>query len=307
MSSPQEFEFGYYPYEIEITEGPITISTLPDLELARDDVENDPNVRGDWIYPGNNVTRFLGGGIRNDPYSARIFCLPKTHLIKHTSALDEEHVKFYIWVLSFFVGMRLTTEEAGFLDTTTIKPRKLTDFVISGSDLAPAIKLADAFWVTHNTNRRQAKRICAAIHALFMAQNPQHLQFESFIYYYTVLDACFAILRDIHNPVQHLSHAGRIEWMCQQFGISVPQWASVFSGSSGSASQVSVLRNDTLHEALYLNEPLGFKVQVGGTQNLSLEMCALTCRILAAILGVTDSRYLSSAVNTRQNCGLKLI
>ena len=307
MNSPLEFEFGYYPELIDITQGSITISTLPNLDKIREGIEKDPNVRKDWIYPGNAKTNMFGQGIITEPYSARVFGLPKTHLIKHTSAVDEEHVKYYIWALSFFLGMRLTTEEAGFLDATTIKPRKLTDFVVLGQDLAPVIKLVDKFWVTHEKDRRQAKRLCAAIHALFMTQNPQYLEFESFVHHYTVLDTCFAILRDIHNPVQRLSHAERINWMCQLLGILVPQWASIVSGSSGSASQISALRNDTIHEALYLDEPLGFKVHGGGAQNLNLEMWAFTCRILAAILGVQDNHYLGSAVNTRQNFGLKLI
>ena len=306
MNSPQEFEFGYFPDEIKITQGPITISTLPGLDNTKEDIRKDPDIRNDWIYPGNAETRLLGGGVRTEPYSVRVFGLPKTHLIKHVSAVDEEHVKFFVWALSFFVGMRLTTEEAGFLDATTIKSGKLTDFVITGSDLAPAIKLADRFWIGHQTDRQQAKRLCAAIHALFVTQNPQNLEFESFLYHYTALDACFAILRDEHNLQQNLPHARRIECMCQILGISVPQWALNVSSSSAWASQVSVLRNDTIHEALYSDEPLGFKVQGGGTQNLNLEMWALTCRILAAIFGVQDNRYLGSAVNTRQMHGMRL-
>ena len=307
MNSPQEFEFGYYPDPIEITKGQISISTLPNLKKTREDIEKDANVRDGWIYPGNAKTHlFPSGEIRIEPYSNRVFGLPKTHLIKHASAENEEHVKFYIWALSFFTGMRLTTTEAGFLDATPIKLGKLIDFVIRGSDLTPAIKLADGFWVTHKANHKQAKRLCAAIHALFMTQTPQHLQFERFVYHYTALDACFAILRDIHNPTQYPSHAERIQWMCQLFGILVPQWASNVSVSGRWASQVSALRNDTIHEALYLDEPLGFNVQGGGTQNLNLEMQALTCRILAAILGVRDTNYLGSKVNTRQMHGMRL-
>ena len=47
------------------------------------------------------------------PYSSRVFGLPHTHTIEHETAVDEEHIEFHVWALSFFLGMRLTTTEAG--------------------------------------------------------------------------------------------------------------------------------------------------------------------------------------------------
>ena len=70
---------------------------------------------------------------------------------------------------------------------------------------------------------------------------------------------------------------------------------------------MSVLRNDALHEALYVGEPLGFALHgAAAGENVTLEMTALVCRLLVALIGGQDSCYLASAVNTRQPHGLRL-
>ena len=52
---------------------------------------------------------------------------------------------------------------------------------------------------------------------------------------------------------------------------------------------------------------LGFAVLQSGTLgNLTLEMTALVCRLLVALIGGNDTSYLGSPVNTRQRCGLDL-
>ena len=52
---------------------------------------------------------------------------------------------------------------------------------------------------------------------------------------------------------------------------------------------MSALRNDALHEALFMNEPLGFAVLGGGIgENITLEMEALVCRLLVALIDGKD-------------------
>ena len=61
--------------------------------------------------------------------------------------------------------------------------------------------------------------------------------------------------------------------MCGELGATTPAWAR---SAGGGGSVVSALRNDALHKALFLNEPLGFAVHGGGTgENITLEMEAL--------------------------------
>ena len=134
--SEYEKKFGFYPYSLKIEEQGITISTLPDLKDKVSSVNSDGYVEKDWIYSSHQLERnFPSGRVRELPYPGRIFGLSKTHVIRHATAKSEEHIDFLVWALSFFVGMRLTTTEAGFCDATPIKPHKLVDFILHGNSL----------------------------------------------------------------------------------------------------------------------------------------------------------------------------
>ena len=88
----------------------------------------------DHVFPSSDASE--RGGVTSEPYSSRVFSLPKTHAIEHSSAEYSKQLIFHVWTLSFFKGMRLTTEAAGFLDSTVIKPGVLVDFVPVGQDRA---------------------------------------------------------------------------------------------------------------------------------------------------------------------------
>ena len=148
----------------------------------------------------------------------------------------------------------------------------------------------------------------AAVHALFLGQNPQNLKFERFLYFYMAIEACYALAEELAEgldpPPSRPTHTDRIKWMCNQFSIGTPAWAEA-SGKDKSA--VVVIRNNTLHEALFMDAPLGFAVhKEGSNQNLTLEMSALVCRLLVALIAGDGADYVQSPVNTRQIHGLDL-
>lgn len=252
-------------------------------------------------YPAGesrNVARVLARS------SGVLFRMPATHSIEHAAATGEDHLDFHVWSLSFFLGMRLSTTDAGFLDAASVKPGKLVDFVLLGPSLERAVALTEQFWTTNLGEPGNAKRFAAAIHALFLGQYRQALQFEEFIYLYTALDACYALTKAVKGLPGAPTHAERIEWTCDRLNVRTPRWATITRGRS---TVVSSLRNNTLHEALFVDEPLGFAVHGGGSgENLPLEMTALVCRFLVALIGGKDVRYLQSPVNTRQRQGLRL-
>ncbi len=89
----------------------------------------------------------MSGAVTEQPYSARVFGLPMTHVLEHQSADSDENVNFLIWCLGFLLGLRLTNTEAGFLDATPIKAGTLHDIVWFGKDSIPkALGFADQFW-----------------------------------------------------------------------------------------------------------------------------------------------------------------
>lgn len=297
-------EFGYFPQPLNLSSGAIRILTLPDLETTVADLKSSQEVEKDWIYAGPQLVHHLGVGVLQRPYSARVFGLPKTHAIVHSAAEGQDHLHFHLWALSFFTGTRLSSTDAGFVDATPIKRGKLVDFGIQDQGLLEALARADNFWIRHRSSPERARLFKAAVHALFLSQNPQLFQFEEFILLYTAIDACFALAKSIKSPTKKpSSHADRIKWMCCLFEMPIPPWADPALGT-----EVAILRNATMHEALFMGEPLGFAVHGTGTKvNITHEMRGLICRLIVALLGGENSEYVRTSVNTRQRQLLSFI
>lgn len=304
-------QFGYYPVKLDIVTAQFSLQTLPDFDKALSVVGGDPDIVKDWIYPGSQRTKdFMTGQVYEMPYPARVFGLPKTHQLTLQGSQNPDDLEFVVWCLSFFTGMRLTTTEAGFLDATPIKPGKLVDFVLSAGTLSNAVQLALDYLARERADPRASKRVSAVIHALFLAQFPRSLPFEQFQYLYMALDACFKLVdsKQPNTPKKpHVPHARRIEWLCTTLGLAVPPWADSALG----AADLATVRNDAIHEALFFDEPLGFAIQSGNapsvdTGTIMLQMQALICRLLVAILGKPKLGYVLSPVNTRQIHALEL-
>ncbi len=140
-------EFGFYPKQCDLTVGDVQISTLPDLELKRNRVLQCEWTRDHWTYaPLALATDIFSEQTTEIPYSARVFGLPKTHHLQHARPQGFDHCQFLMWCFAFFVGMRMTETEAGFLDATPVKPGSLCDFLISRTSLEKAVAASDSFY-----------------------------------------------------------------------------------------------------------------------------------------------------------------
>ena len=304
MATPISADFGYYPRPLAFSAGPVAVSTKPDLDEIVAEISTSEGAEEGWIYPGFQRVRDFSGNVRDRPYAARIFGLPNTHSIQHAAADSKAHLDFHVWALSFFTGMRLTTTEAGFVDGTPIKPGTLVDFTPLGTSLEAAVGLAEAFWTANRSEPAHAKRWVAAVHALFLSQYRHSLQFERILYSYTAIDACFALAKELH-PGSPPGHTDRIEWMCGLFGMPTPAWAQ--RPAPKGSTQIATIRNALMHEALFMDEPLGFALHgVGTNQNLPLEMANLICRFLVALIGAPGADYVRSPITSRQTQGLRL-
>ncbi len=292
-----KLEFGYLPVALDVVGSDWSISTLPNFVEVVSDISSHPDLRNRWIYPNH------GGKVPFSPNAFRLFGMPRTHAIEHQSD-DVGRLKFLLWVLSFFYGIRLSSEAAAFIDGASTEKGMLVDFVPLGG-VEQKVLLAEAFWASNASNPKQSKRFSAAVHALFMAAGRQLLQFEQFVYLYAALDACFAMMWHAQKPSQGIpNHAERTAWMCRKVGTPVPVWAS---GPMKTGTEISDLRNDTLHEALFAGEPLGFALEAGSAnRNLPLEMGNLVCRLLAAIIGVSDKEYVSMPTDIYARHALRL-
>lgn len=287
-------EFGYWPKQLFAYGPGWSISTLPNLNEEITYISSHPGVHNRWIFPTYGVD------IQSYGTPSRLFNMPKTHLFAHESN-DPDRLKFLIWVLSFFFGIRLSSEASSFLDATPIEMGIFVDFLPHVS-VESAVALGEAFWSRTAAEPIQRKRLCAALHALFLARGPQLLQFEKFTYHYSALDAAYRIL---HPAKPDIPHSKRIEWMCTEIRIPIPSWATVNPAQKD--PEISKLRNDASHEALYAGEPLGFAVEpMSNERNLSLELGHLMCRILAHILQVPDRTYIEMPTDAYGMHSMKL-
>ncbi|PZT31022.1 hypothetical protein A7X93_12160 [Stenotrophomonas maltophilia] len=303
-------EFGYYPKPCDLDTDRFSVRTLTNLQESIAAVADDPGTLKDWIYPGPQSHRNVSSGtIRTMPYPSRVFGLPKTHVLTVHQSTNPLDLEFVVWCLAFFMGMPLTTTEAGFLDAAPTRPGMLVDFVLTrpGGEVE-AIELALDFLNAEPGDSPASKRVAAIIHALFLSHSPQSLPFERFQYLYMALDGCFQLIsaKGVAKPPRR--HGERIQWMCAAFDMPVPDWAK---HATGAPSSLSVVRNKAFHEGLFFGEPLGFSIY-GGNQpaadlgNTPLQMQALVSRLLVAILGKPQASYVKSPVNTRQHHGLNL-
>ncbi len=295
-----EQKFGYYPQHIEIDCSAVTIKTLDTLEADVLRVGKSIQVYDDWMYaPPASRRDMFSGEVTKKPFPDRIFGLPKTHSIEvrgQDTSDAKAHALFTVWCLSFFVGMRLTNSETGFIDTTPIKEGRLVDFDVQISDLNKILGTCNNFYFSNSSNN-SPNVLCSAIHSFFIGQNKQYMEYERFKYYYLSIDACFRVAIETSQAKPPKTHADRLEWMCSLHGISCPSWAR---SSGGQGSILSAIRNELFHEATWNQKPLGFRpITQHSPKNLNLELRALLGRIIVAQLGIQTKHYVSSPTDTR--------
>lgn len=312
-------QFGYCPRPLNINVGDISITTLSDMGDSVARVEESDGIVRDWIYAPLQQKislvqprKTLGyQEITRLPYSSRVFSLPKTHELQHKKSSDPDHIEFLIWTLGFFLGIRLTATEAGFLDCTPIKTGRLVDFVPLSATLEEAIQHAEDFWQAHKGDTKTTSRVNGIIHALFLSQRPPILlEFEKFLVLYPALDACYASVKEIECAKEQ-THAQRIDWVCKKLNIDTPSWANPTSGKT----ELSIMRNDLIHEVLFFDKPLGFQAYGGNDaaaeggmirRNVPLEVANLVSRILVWLLA-GENDYTKTSVDRRQKIGLNLV
>jgi hypothetical protein len=300
-------DFGFYPLRLDTDWCDFQIKTRDDFEFSVAAVTSAPCIVGDWIYPGPRETHVFGtNSINILPYPSRVFGLPKTHTLSHQTD-DPKRLRFLIWCFGFFVGMRMSDQEAGFLDATPIKQGVSNDIVWSGNSIMIALGIADEFFTSHAAVPKIELAVRAAIHSYLASDAPTLLDYEKFIHLYTAIDACYAAHGLITGQAKNrATHSERIAYLCKMLGLQVPWWAH------SSNSLVADQRNKTLHEGLFFGEPWGFSIWGGNLQNdpeqqmLLLQLQKLTCRILIALLGVQDREYITSPVSDRQRHGIRL-
>lgn len=196
-------------------------------------------------------------------------------------------------------GIRLTTTEKGFLDATPVDREKLVDFHCSNFE---ECGLECAVEKELRISADQKLRFASVVHSLFLSQYPKFLDFEHFIYSYISLDGAFKLCAIDQSWSARKPHGDRVGKLAEFVGIPLPDWAQ----SQGAPSRVAALRNESFHEAIYANGPLGFEVDQPSGYPLYREMNSLVCRALVGFLGISDNSYLTTKVSVNARIGLRI-
>ncbi|MCF6329475.1 MAG: hypothetical protein L3J02_06720 [Henriciella sp.] len=289
----------------DISVGGIKIETLSSLDECIKGVDGYETVDNGWCYAPRRKVVNLGGGEGLRPYPSRVFGLPKTHRISHSVCDGPAHIEYLIWILGFINGMQLTSTEAGFLDAAPVVAGKYHDIVWQGKSEEVVLAYAEKFWKNNIRSSVICNRLCAVIHNLFLSQRPQLLDFETFIHCYIALEGCFGIWCKLNNKSSRsFTHDKRIQEMCVAYKCVVPDWANPAN------NKVSKRRNDTLHDGLFFEAPLGYEIYDGNdrsaqdNRNELLEMQCLISRLICAILELPCNDYIESHVGTRMRYGV---
>lgn len=300
----QEVDIGYCPQEMDWAVGDITIATKPGIETITVKVESDPGVDEDWIYaPEQRVVDILSDSVRKMPYRSRIFGLPRTHTLRHDATTAAGHIEFLTWCLGFLMGMRLTQDEAGFLDATPIKPGALHDIVWLGESVPHALEYAERYWRNHADKPSISKGLTAVIHSYFLSQTPILLEFERFIYLYIAIDGAYRVCKSMDpQGFGCRKHCERIKALCSYFQMNP---------LSEPVCDMVSHRNEAVHEGIFFGEALGFRLYGSSAnfpsqQNVLLEITGFVSRLIVAILGLPLDGYIRSSANTRQLHGVRV-
>lgn len=287
-------EIGYWPEPAGFSLPGLRVRPLPSIDALIEQVRASPGVHNRWAFaPPQRTIDIPTGRERTLPFPSRVFGLPKTHVMEVDAGRPTELPRFAVWCLGFFVGMRLSETQAGYLDATPIEPGALCDFYCAVANLPRALQPALEFLLTHQANGA-AETMLAAIHALWLSQTPNLLRFERYHYAYVALDALsFVAVASGVQAKKSKYHHWRLADLAACLNIGLPDWPGLVTE-----------RNNAIHQGLFYGQPLGFTADIRQSRNPVTEIKAFICRAIVKLLGVPAPDYISSPCMTYQRHGL---
>jgi hypothetical protein len=211
-----------------------------------------------------------------------------THEIK-TNITDEEHLRFLILGYGFLQGLYLTPEGYSYLGRIPYEPGKLNGLLLIKDDYENGMEIINDYFKSSSEEDRN--QMFACIHWFSIGQS-FNFEWDKFDAQYKVLDGVYRL-----SELPNVPHAKRPVELASKFNIKLPKWAKL--DSTGKKSQLSIHRNELVHEAKYAGHPIGYSYP---SQNYSLEFTSFNTKLIAAALGI-DTPYLQADPNNRSQWG----
>jgi len=237
----------------------------------------------DWIYPPivERADQHIAG-------PDVMFMLRSTHYLKIHPNLDRPNMAdFLVMVLGFFLGLKLSPAGMGHLHRTPRRTGYLVNFTDLGRDLERAMRRVIAFFHAHEPNPEALSLASAAFHWYLTSQSYYHA-FEIFTFQYSVLDNVHRLtelLGPTYRAYQIKLHNQRPVSLSTFYNIPLPLEFQDTSTSSPNAKRLADVRNSLVHEARWLQQPLGYAVD-DKSWNLLKNLEHFNSQLLLGVMGV---------------------
>jgi hypothetical protein len=211
-----------------------------------------------------------------------------THEIK-TNITDENHLRFLILGYGFLQGLYLTPEGYSYLGRIPYELGKLNGLLLIKDDYVNGMEIINNYFKSSSEENRN--QMFACIHWFSIGQ--------SFIFEWDKFDAQYKVLDGIYrlSEITGVPHTKRPVELASKYNIELPKWAEL--DSSEKRSQLSIHRNELVHEAKYAGHPIGYSYP---SENYSLEFTSFNTKLIAAALGI-DTPYIQADPNDRCQWG----
>lgn len=286
-------KFGFLIDKEECVCGDFSIVTVDEFAEIMSSFYEYVQVSNGWIYgPEKELNKSYkekekfkqpGPLVRDSFYR-----MSATHEIK-SNITDEKHLRFLILGYGFLQGLYLTPEGYSYIGRIPYEPGKLNGLLLIKDDYLNGMEIINEYFKSSSEEDRN--QMFACIHWFSIGQS-FNFEWDKFDAQYKVLDGIYRLSGLARTP-----HAKRPVELARKFNIKLPKWAEL--DSTGKKSQLSIHRNELVHEAKYAGHPIGYSYP---SQNYSLELTSFNTKLIAAALGI-DTPYLQADPNNRSQWG----
>jgi hypothetical protein len=286
-------KFGFLIDKKEFICSDFSIVTADEIDEMMNSFYEYVQVSNGWIYgPEKELNKTsrekekfkqLGPVVRDSFYR-----MSATHEIK-TNITDEEHLRFLIIGYGFLQGLYLTPEGYSYLGRIPYEPGKLNGLLLMKDDYVNGMEIINDYYKSSSEEDRNQMFTC--IHWFSIGQSFS-FEWDRFEAQYKVLDGIYRLSR-----IACAFHSIRPVELANKYNIKLPKWAEL--DSTGKKSQLSIHRNELVHEAKYGGHPIGYSYP---SENYSLEVTSFNTKLIAAALGI-DTPYLQADPGNRCQWG----
>lgn len=288
-------KFGFLMDSSEVAFDGITIAPLPNHSEIIQQVYENARVANGWIYPplvqasqsDSEKNRFNKSGPQ---IPDKHYYLTSTHTIHSLNAnTSDEQLRFLILCYGFLHGLYLLKDQYSYFMKTPYVAGKLHSLSPFKNDLESGMTTLNGLYLgSSEKNRRQ---IFAIIH-WFLISGSYEMAWDHFDAQYKVLDGIYKYASTQHG-CGRIPHACRPVALAGLYGVKLPRWAVT---DKDSKSELSRVRNDLTHEAIFAGEPIGYNYP---EENYRLELTNFIMKLICGALGLRTP-YISIAPDDRQ-------